>query len=129
MKLGKKSSEIEGEVVLAEQVNGGSTDVPETVVKDEITQREGELVRNFLKNSASQLTIFGLFSLQEGLKERELCVFFRNNHFNTMFKFEGELYILATDQGYINQSDLVWEKLNEVRSVSFHIFTLYLTNG
>lgn len=44
-------------------------------------------------------------------------------------QFEGELYILATDQGYINQSDLVWEKLNEVRSVSFHIFTLYLTNG
>ena len=27
-----------------------------------------------------------LFCLQEGLKERELCVFFRNNHFNTMFK-------------------------------------------
>lgn len=43
-------------------------------------------------------------------------------------QFEGELYILATDQGYINQSDLVWEKLNEVRSVSFHIFTLDLTN-
>ncbi|OIT08866.1 hypothetical protein A4A49_05954, partial [Nicotiana attenuata] len=115
MRLGKKSSEIEGEVVLAEQVNGGSTDVPETVVKDEITQREGELVRNFLKNSASQLTIFGhaSFPVIKGLKERELCVFFRNNHFNTMFKFEGELYILATDQGYINQSDLVWEKLNE----------------
>lgn len=30
-------------------------------------------------------------------------------------QFEGELYILATDQGYINQPDLVWEKLNEVR--------------
>ena len=29
---------------------------------------------------------FRLFSLQEGIKERELCVFFRNNHFNTMFK-------------------------------------------
>ncbi|MCD7452106.1 hypothetical protein HAX54_015023 [Datura stramonium] len=49
----------EGEVVLAEQVNGGSRDVSETVVKDEITQKEGELVRNFLKNSASQLTICG----------------------------------------------------------------------
>lgn len=31
-------------------------------------------------------------------------------------QFEGELYILATDQGYINQPDLVWEKLNEVRA-------------
>ncbi|KAJ8526859.1 hypothetical protein K7X08_029336 [Anisodus acutangulus] len=111
----------EGEVVLAEQVNGGSKDVSETIVKDEITQKEGELVRNFLKNSASQLTIFGLFSLQEGLKERELCVFFRNNHFNTMFKFEGELYILATDQGFINQPDLVWEKFNEVNGDTIYV--------
>ncbi|THU47937.1 hypothetical protein C4D60_Mb09t20930 [Musa balbisiana] len=58
-----------------------------------------------------------LFCLQEGLKERELCVFFRNNHFSTMFKFNGELYLLATDQGYMNQPDLVWEKLNEVCSI------------
>ncbi|KAK1274083.1 hypothetical protein QJS04_geneDACA022281 [Acorus gramineus] len=29
-------------------------------------------------------------------------------------KFNGELYLLATDQGYINQPELVWEKLNEV---------------
>ncbi|CAH1439542.1 unnamed protein product [Lactuca virosa] len=99
----------EGEVVLAEQVDKG---------KDGITPKQGELIRNFLKNSASQLTIYGLFSLQEGLKERELCVFFRNNHFNTMFKFEGELYLLATDQGYISQHDLVWEKLNEVNGDS-----------
>ncbi|KAG5593084.1 hypothetical protein H5410_043598 [Solanum commersonii] len=111
----------EGEVVLAEQVNGDSRDVPEIIVKDEITQKEGELVRNFLKNSASQLTIFGLFSLREGLKERELCVFFRNNHFNTMFKFEGELYILATDQGFINQPDLVWEKFNEVNGNTIYV--------
>ena len=26
----------------------------------------------------------------------------------------GQLYLLATDQGYINQPDLVWEKLDEV---------------
>ncbi|KVH90113.1 Protein of unknown function DUF544 [Cynara cardunculus var. scolymus] len=104
----------EGEVVLAEQVDKVSGSADETKAKDGITPQQGELIRNFLKNSASQLTIYGLFSLQEGLKERELCVFFRNNHFNTMFKFEGELYLLATDQGYINQPDLVWEKLNEV---------------
>lgn len=33
-------------------------------------------------------------------------------------QYEGDLYILATDQGYINQPDLVWEKLNEVRILS-----------
>ncbi|GJV38743.1 ubiquitin carboxyl-terminal hydrolase MINDY-1-like protein [Tanacetum coccineum] len=104
----------EGEAVMSEKVDKDSSSVDDTSPKDETNARQGELIRDFLKSSASQLTIYGLFSLQEGLKERELCVFFRNNHFNTMFKFEGELYILATDQGYLNQPDLVWEKLNEV---------------
>ncbi|XP_057462164.1 uncharacterized protein LOC130752411 [Actinidia eriantha] len=104
----------EGEVALAEQVDKSTGDSCDASSKDDISPRQGELIRNFLKNSASQLTIYGLFCLQDGLKERELCVFFRNNHFNTMFKFDGELYILATDQGYLNQPDLVWEKLNEV---------------
>ncbi|KAJ6712369.1 NF-E2 INDUCIBLE PROTEIN [Salix purpurea] len=108
----------EGEVVLAEQAD-------RTVrSKDEITPQQGELIGNFLKNSASQLTFYGLFCLQDGLKERELCVFFRNNHFSTMFKYDGELYLLATDQGYINQPDLVWEKLNEVNGD-----TLFMTGN
>ncbi|KAJ9537006.1 hypothetical protein OSB04_029739 [Centaurea solstitialis] len=102
----------------AEQVDKDGASAEDIKPKDGTTARQGELITNFLKNSASQLTIHGLFSLQDGLKERELCVFFRNNHFNTMFKFEGELYILATDQGYINQPDLVWEKLNEVNGDS-----------
>ncbi|XP_052209939.1 uncharacterized protein LOC127813172 [Diospyros lotus] len=104
----------EGEVVLAGKVDGCTGDTYDANAKDEVSPRQGELIRSFLKNNASQLTIYGLFCLQDGLKERELCVFFRNNHFNTMFKYDGELYILATDQGYINQPDLVWEKLNEV---------------
>ncbi|XP_059644683.1 uncharacterized protein LOC132286374 [Cornus florida] len=104
----------EGEVALAEQVDKSSRDGYDSSSMDEITPKHGELIRNFLKNSANQLTIYGLFCLRDGLKERELCVFFRNNHFSTMFKFDGELYLLATDQGYINQPDLVWEKLNEV---------------
>lgn len=42
-------------------------------------------------------------------------------------QYEGELYLLATDQGYLNQPDLVWEKLNEVWSkVNIIISTMYL---
>ncbi|KAK2976794.1 hypothetical protein RJ640_027190 [Escallonia rubra] len=114
----------EGEVVLAEQVDKDSRDGYDAGSKDGITSKQGELISNFLKNSASQLTVYGLFCLQDGLKERELCVFFRNNHFSTMFKFDGELYLLATDQGYINQPDLVWEKLNEVNGD-----TLFMTGN
>ncbi|KZV55865.1 hypothetical protein F511_26299 [Dorcoceras hygrometricum] len=104
----------EGEVVLAEQLDRDCVDDSDLNSKDRISIRQGELIQNFMKNSASQLTIYGLFCLQDKVKEREICVLFRNNHFNTMFKYEGELYILATDQGYINQPELVWEKLNEV---------------
>ncbi|KAK7309008.1 hypothetical protein RJT34_05402 [Clitoria ternatea] len=114
----------EGEMVLAEQADKSTLAAPDVRVKDEITPEQGELIKSFLRNNASQLTFYGLFCLQDGLKERELCVFFRNNHFSTMFKFEGELYLLATDQGYINQPDLVWEKLNEVNGD-----TLFMTSN
>lgn len=114
----------EGEVILAKQGDTETEVSCEASLKDQFCPKQGDLIRNFLKNSANQLTIYGLFCLQDGLKERELCVFFRNNHFNTMFKFEGELYILATDQGYLNQPDLVWEKLNEVNGD-----TLFMTSN
>ncbi|KAL2348094.1 hypothetical protein Fmac_002094 [Flemingia macrophylla] len=114
----------EGEVVLAEQADKSTVAALDPRAKDELTPEQGELIKSFLRNNASQLTFYGLFCLQDGLKERELCVFFRNNHFSTMFKFEGELYLLATDQGYINQPDLVWEKLNEVNGD-----TLFMTSN
>ncbi|VVB12006.1 unnamed protein product [Arabis nemorensis] len=78
----------------------------------------GELINKFLNNNRSQLTVTGLSYLQEQVKEDELCVFFRNNHFLTMLKYDGELYQLVTDQGYLTQQDLVWEKLNKVKGDS-----------
>lgn len=44
------------------------------------------------------------------------------DHISSYLQFNGELYLLATDQGYINQPDLVWEKLNEVNFVCFYPF-------
>ncbi|WOL13146.1 ubiquitin carboxyl-terminal hydrolase MINDY-2 [Canna indica] len=104
----------EGEMVLAEQAKKTEENVHPANIKDKVAYEQWHVIKKFLEYNASQLTIYGLFCLQEGLKERELCVFFRNNHFSTMFKFKGELYLLVTDQGYLNQPDLVWEKLNEV---------------
>ncbi|KAG9132549.1 hypothetical protein Leryth_008480 [Lithospermum erythrorhizon] len=63
---------------------------------------EAEVIENFLRSSASQLTVYGLFCLQDGMKERELCVFFRNNHFNTMFKVNCIFWLLTKDTS-INQ--------------------------
>ncbi|WVZ78551.1 hypothetical protein U9M48_026243 [Paspalum notatum var. saurae] len=102
----------EGEVVLAEQAD--KTGESSNCLEDKATEQQWELIDSFLQTTANQLTVYGLFCLQDGLNERELCVFFRNNHFNTMFKYNGSLYLLATDQGFISQTDLVWQKLDEV---------------
>ena len=44
----------------------------------------------------------------------EFQVFFRNNHFNTLFKYESHLYLLLTDIGYEHQGGYVWERLTEI---------------
>jgi hypothetical protein len=35
-------------------------------------------------------------------------------------QYNGSLYLLATDQGFFGQSDLVWQKLDEVCISSLH---------
>ncbi|CAN7109535.1 unnamed protein product, partial [Brassica rapa subsp. narinosa] len=37
------------------------------------------------------------------------------------FEYGNELYNLVTDQGYLNERDLVWEKLNEVNGDSVFV--------
>lgn len=51
---------------------------------------QGPVLEEFFNLSASQLTYYGLVKLHEGVRERQLCVFFRNNHFSTLFKVSKE---------------------------------------
>ena len=76
-----------------------------TVVAEKLALHE------FLDSSASQSTRGGLQSALSSIKERELVVFFRNNHFSTAFSLNGVLYNLVTDQGYLGETDVVWEVL------------------
>ena len=73
------------------------------------------MAEQFLDESASQLTYHGICELNAGMKEGELAVFFRNNHFSTMVKEGGVLYLLVTDQGFLHQGDVVWESLDSVQ--------------
>jgi len=87
-----------------------------SIAKEEETAkitREGMLVERFFNESASQLTYHGLSELHSGIKDEELCVFFRNNHFSTLYKHKGELLLLVTDQGYAKEP-LVWEQLCQI---------------
>ena len=68
----------------------------------------------FLTSSGHQLTYHGLEQLHEHIGDNTLCVFFRNNHFATLTKNAGVLYLLVTDLGYANTPEIVWEKLDNI---------------
>lgn len=82
--------------------------------RDEGAVHDALLAQQFLDSNPSQLTIYGLASLHDGLHNNQLAVLFRNNHFNVLLKREGGLYILVTDQGYLYEPDIVWEHLSNV---------------
>ena len=48
------------------------------------------------------------------MDENSLQVFFRNNHFGTITKHNGILYLLVTDLGYANTPEIIWEKLDSI---------------
>lgn len=75
---------------------------------------EGLIAEQFLETTAAQLTYHGLCELTAAAKEGELGVFFRNNHFSTMTKHKGHLYLLVTDQGFLQEEQVVWESLHNV---------------
>ncbi|NXX19413.1 MINY1 hydrolase, partial [Podargus strigoides] len=75
---------------------------------------EGLVAEQFLESTASQLTYHGLCELTAAVREGELSVFFRNNHFSTMIKHQGHLYLLVTDQGFLQEERVVWESLHTV---------------
>ncbi|KAM4663329.1 ubiquitin carboxyl-terminal hydrolase MINDY-1 isoform 2-T2 [Discoglossus pictus] len=79
---------------------------------------EGLLAEQFLETSAAQLTYHGLCELMAAVKEGELSVFFRNNHFSTLIKHKGHLYLLVTDQGFLQEEKVIWESLHNVEGDS-----------
>ncbi|XP_064635481.1 ubiquitin carboxyl-terminal hydrolase MINDY-1-like isoform X2 [Lineus longissimus] len=93
------------------------------LVEKIITQKSSEkpelvtealIAENFLERTASQLTYHGLCELCISIKEEELAVLFRNNHFSTIYKHKNELFLLVTDQGFLTENNVVWETLSNV---------------
>lgn len=74
--------------------------------------RDGRAVRTFLERNCSQLTRAGLQAMSRHLRPNQLAVFFRNDHFNVVFKHEDQLYLLVTDEGYRGWTNVVWERLD-----------------
>lgn len=97
--VASSSSEVDAQVELTEQ--------------DRLDAEHGRLIEQWMKETSSQLTFYGLTKLHEELQEGQLYVFFRNNHFSTLLMREASLWLLVTDQGFTKQA-AVWEKLDTV---------------
>ncbi|KAG8001534.1 Ubiquitin carboxyl-terminal hydrolase MINDY-2, partial [Nibea albiflora] len=86
----------------------------EIITAEQLMEYLGIVAEQFLNSTATQLTYHGLCELTSTVQEGELCVFFRNNHFSTMIKYKGQLYLLVTDQGFLTEEKVVWESLHNV---------------
>ncbi|KAK7491444.1 hypothetical protein BaRGS_00017273 [Batillaria attramentaria] len=62
--------------------------------KDELI-REALVAEQFLDRTASQLTYHGLCELSLTVKEHELSIFFRNNHFSTLYRHNVSAVLLC----------------------------------
>ena len=51
----------------------------------------GLLIEQFLDENRSQLTHYGILQLNQTMRDNQLAVFFRNNHFSTIWKHQVSL--------------------------------------
>jgi len=81
-------------------------------------------IQTFLDNTRSQLTYHGLFTLASlhlppppsaDEHQPELFALFRNAHLSVLYKHPtGALYSLATDESFLYEPSVVWERLEDV---------------
>jgi hypothetical protein len=48
------------------------------------------------------------------MRDNQLSVFFRNNHFSTIWKNQNQLLVLVSDQGYLDHTSIVFETLTDI---------------
>ncbi|KZV77294.1 hypothetical protein PENSPDRAFT_621683 [Peniophora sp. CONT] len=82
-------------------------------------------LRAWLEATRSQLTYHGLFTLAGSLGEGMglggdgLFALFRNAHLAVLYKHaDGSLFTLATDESFLREPSVVWERLEDVDQAS-----------
>lgn len=104
----------------AQRVIVQSYDLKDLAQQQQLTSDQEAIVedasylKSFLARSATQFTEYGLEHLKQLLVERSYAVLYRNEHFYTLYKSNGELYTLVTDRAYKSNSEVVWKSLKSV---------------
>lgn len=111
---GGSSSGADGSSHTGEQNHTWTTE-QRTKVEDAIS------IRHFLNTTQSQLTYHGLFHLASVLPPATLSALFRGSHLSVLYKSapterqpNPTLYTLVTDQSFLYESSVVWEKFGDV---------------
>lgn len=81
---------------------------------DPLERNQAAVAEQFLEATATQLTCHGLCELNAALENGEMAVLFRNNHFSVIFKYKEVLCQLVTDQGFLEEKQVVWETLSTI---------------
>lgn len=81
-------------------------------------------VEYWLQENSSQLTDYGLRNLDREVNADLVAIFFRNNHFSTLYKgLSDDSYLLVTDTAFTKLSRYVWQSLNSVSGNGDLFFT------
>ncbi|KAJ7651065.1 hypothetical protein FB45DRAFT_889534 [Roridomyces roridus] len=103
----------------SEPVAGSSSGPSRNWTEDESKKiQDAVAIRDFLDNTRSQLTYHGLFHLATTLPPGALVALFRNSHLSVLHKSASEadsaLYSLVTDDIFLHERSVVWERLEDV---------------
>lgn len=85
-------------------------------------------IREWLDKNSTQLTDYGLQVMDKTLRADLVSVFFRNNHFSTLYKGANHgFYLLITDRDFSAHENYVWQSLNSISGGEDLFFTGDLT--
>lgn len=93
--------------------------------EEQATLEDIATITAFLKSSATQLTQHGLDTIIKHLEPGSIAIFFRNDHFSTLYRhpINHQLLQLVTDAGYSTHDEIVWQSLSDVSGLNCEFFS------
>jgi hypothetical protein len=74
---------------------------------------DAKIIEDFLRSSRSQITMYGLRMLHEDIKDNLLAILYHNDRYETICKYQGQLFCLGTDKEiFEHESDVIWTRLS-----------------
>lgn len=99
---------------------GGGLSGPEQQLYQDIMT-----IKMFMNASATQLTQFGIDVISKAIRPGTFAIFFRNDHFSTLYCHPRTLQLLTlvTDAGYSSHDEVIWESLVDVNGERTELYS------